>query len=172
MKRLLLLLFISFLTSCACDICCIDCGTQGRCDDVDGTCICNKGFMLDAEKKCGRLVTSQFITARQPTLYECIDTCNFDTTAHYIVVLKLTSDITGIHMSNFAQSGLEHPVKLQAGFRELSFLKQSFQNDSILATTNNQLPLPIGKNDTLTLLYKHKKQGGSLQTGTIWLRKI
>ncbi len=116
----------------------VDCGTNGSCDETDGSCICDAGWELGAtSKKCDVEMRAKFIGTWRGT--DCGASA-----PHNIVITTSATDVTKVSISNFGNAfcGASDLVATAAVGTDGSKL-QSFSTDcpsttaSINATGNS-----------------------------------
>lgn len=103
MKRIQFILFALLLgastmmiTSCNSDACKDkDCGTQGICQD--GTCICNAGYEIGADDKCGVEIRAKLFGT-----YNFTDVCTTGTYTGTATIATSSAGVTNIVLGNFA----------------------------------------------------------------------
>lgn len=79
-----------------CDLCCNDCGTHGQCDEVDGSCVCERGFDHDRHGLCNAKGNAKFAGAWKAT-----ETCGVGKS--YVMMISPVSDnLERITIFNFA----------------------------------------------------------------------
>ncbi len=76
----------------------VDCGTNGQCDETDGSCICDAGYELGAtSKKCDVEMRSKFVGTWRGT--DCGASAQ-----HNIVITTSSAGVTKANVSNFGNA--------------------------------------------------------------------
>lgn len=128
----------------------VDCGTNGQCDETDGSCLCDAGYELGAtSKKCDVEMRTKFIGTWRGT--DCGAADNHD-----IVITSSSSDVTKVSISNYGNaycSGTTDLVVTAAVSNDGSALS-TFSTDCSLVTlgTGNSITLNTAGN-TMTCKY-------------------
>jgi len=176
MRKLTLLLGIAFLllglNSCNCDVCCnVDCGAKGNCDAVDGKCVCDAGFEVDASHKCNTRSRIKFLSFREDNApYMCIDSCQNTNVTPYQVMLmpdKNPEIIDKIYIQNFRNKGDSAILQLTLWSPAILLNNQIIKGDTIKGGTGGNL----FRNDSLYLSFTYKNTSGTHNCHLILLKQ-
>lgn len=87
-------------SACSVDNCKnVECGTQGTCDEVDGSCMCNAGYEADANAKCETEGRAKFVGVWRGT-----DNGSSSKPSYDLTIATSSVGVETIRVTNFANS--------------------------------------------------------------------
>lgn len=177
MRKLSLLLGIAFillgLNACINDDYCggRDCGPNGQCDQVDGTCICFPGYERDVNGICNTRERLKFLSFREDNApYTCIDSCQNTNAMPYQVMImpdKNPTIIDKIYIRNFRNKGDSAILQLSLSYSNIIIDEQIVAGD----TFNVRKGGNIFRNDSLYLSLTYNNTSGTHKCSMILLKQ-